>query len=282
MRLITRLIPSMLMIAGTVSALVAQSTLDVRPSAVKSSAKTTPQSQKPDLDRRWQAVQLDVGHAGVVWPVYFASSLSYWQDGYINSHEKWSIEQNGDLKAPQSFKTESTVLIKGDCGANLSLLQGGVVHIYGDLAKTIDLRGQGEIVIGGDVLPGAAIDADGIQTVFVGGDLRGDIHSKGSLKIWIRGNLIGTIQTGDPSTDVHVQGDLIGPLKPTSEGGLLYLDVDGFMPYGALELLSRMKYTEIRAHLAVSDHAPGIYPVRAAQHQVARLPNCCWTIHTRR
>jgi hypothetical protein len=282
MRLMTRFIPSLVLTAGVVSPLVAQSKLPESPSAVQPSAKSSARLSQFDLDRRWREIQLDVGHAGAIWPVHFASSLSYWQDGFVDSHEKWGIEQNGDLKAPQSFKKESTALIKGDCDANLALLQGGMVHIYGDVKQTVDIREQGEIVIGGSVLPGAAIEADGIQNIFIGGDLRGEIRSKGSLHVWIRGNLIRTIYTGDPSTEVHVQGDLIGQFKPTRGGGLLWFDVEGFMPYGAIEALARLHYTEIRAHIAFSDHSPGIYPARAARRQFLGLTNCCWTIHAHR
>jgi hypothetical protein len=270
-----------LVIAGAVCALTAQSALGQSVPAVKLSTNTAPRLGQTELVRRWQALQLEVGHADVVWPHYFTSSLNYWQSGELDSNDKWSIDQGGDFLSLQTFSKESSVLIKGNCCANLALLKGGLVHIYGNLTKTIDMRDYGEIVIGGDVTPGAGIESDkGIVSVFIGGDLQGVIRSKGTLHIAIGGSLKGTMWTGNPSTDVHVRGNLNGQLKPTSTGGLLLLDVDGYMKYAAIESLSREKYVEIRANIAVSNHAPGIYPRRADEHSLGH--HRCWTIHAQR
>ncbi len=176
------------------------------------------------------------------------------------------------------MKGPASVLIKGDCRQNLSLPDGGLVHIYGDLAKTIEIGGQGEIVIGGSMLPNAAIEADGIHRVFVGNDLNGTIRSLGSLAVWLGGNFGGECHTGHPSTHFHVSGDVSGQFEPTREAALLYLDVDGFMPYETLKTTSKHGYTHFDASVGFSDRPPGIYPEEWAQLE-NRRNFCRWTIH---
>jgi hypothetical protein len=281
MQLITGCGPFRLLIAALISVVVSQATLAGGPSEVISNAKRKPQQREPERASRWRSLQLDVGHMNVMWPFSFHSSLNYWQSGELNPKGQWSIENNNDLKSPLSFATESTILIKGSCAANLALLQGGLVHIYGDVTRSIDIRGYGEIVVGGDIASGATIDTDGIQSMFIGGDVRGVIQSKGSLKLAIGGNLTGTVQTGTPRTEVRVRGNVSGQLKPTKEASLMSLEVDGYMSYGALEIIYRYNYTDFEADIGVSDRPPGIYPRRVGQHQVAGPP-CCWTIHSLR
>jgi hypothetical protein len=214
-------------------------------------------------------------------PIAFHSSCRYWQTGDLGDKKSWSVTENGDLYRAHDFKERATVLIEGDCREKLSLPDGGLVHIYGDLHKTIEIGGQGEIVIGGSVLPNAAIEADGIHHVFVGTDLNGTIRSLGSLEVWVGGNFGGHCHTGNPITQLHVGGDISGQFEPTREASLLYLDVDGFMPYETLKTASKYGYTEFNATLGFSDRAPGFYP-----EEWARLENrrsyCRWTIHATR
>jgi hypothetical protein len=271
------------MIAGTSSAMIAQSASGKPAPKVTLGAQATRQRERPELLRRWQALQLEVGHAGVVWPLYFVSSLNYWRSGELDVTHKWSIDHDGDLNARHAFKEESSVLIKGDCRADIGLAKGGLVHIYGNLANTIDFHGNGEIVIGGAILPGAAIKCDdGIQAVFVGGDVQGVVSTKGMLKIAICGSLVGTIETGDPSAEVHVHGNLTGKLKAPKSGGLLFLEVGGYMPYATIEALCRDKYIDFRADIATSDHPSGIYPQRADERRITNFETHCWTIHRRK
>jgi hypothetical protein len=130
------------------------------------------------------------------------------------------------------------------------------------------------------MLPGAVIEAENIQRVFVGGDLKGTIHSTGSLKISVDGTFHGIIYTGDPSTNLSVKGDFKGQLKPQRTAGLLYLDVQGFMSYRALDAISQQRYTQFDACVGTSDRPPGIYPSAADNKPFLNLfpRNCCWTI----
>jgi hypothetical protein len=235
-------------------------------------------SRKADLARRWEALKFSVAKADVQMQMGFHSSCRYWQTGKVAHTKTWTVTEESDLYQPRTFKEKASLLIKGDCRENLSLPDGGLVHIYGDLTKTIEIGGHGEIVIGGSVLPNAAIEADGIHHVFVGSDLNGTLRSLGSLSVWVGGNFGGQCHTGHPSTNFHVNGDVSGQFEPTRDASLLYLDVDGFMPYETLAMTSKHGYTEFHASIGLSDRPPGIYP-----EDWARLANarnfCRWTIH---
>jgi hypothetical protein len=209
----------------------------------------------------------------------FYGSCAYWQTGEVSGRKGWSLAESGDLYSPHAFhETRTSVLVGGDCRGNLSLQNGGLVHIYGDLRSTIEIGHMGEIVIGGSLLPGAAIEAEGIHQVFVGGDLNGTIRSLGSLHIWVCGDFGGQIQTGDPITDMYVAGDITGQVEPTDEASLLYLDADGFMAYDTLTSIAEHGYTEFNASIGLSDQPPGIYPAERAQMS-SRSHHCRWTIH---
>jgi cytoskeletal protein CcmA (bactofilin family) len=184
---------------------------------------------------RWEALKLLVGHCNVVETVAFGSSLRYWQSGEVDRTQQWSINETGDLLSPLTFTQNATVLIHGGCQTDLSLADGALVHIKGDLSGKITVAGHSEIVIGGNVLAGAAIEADGISRIFVGGDVDGVILSKGKLTLCTNGNMRGEIATCTPSTRLRVQRDFSGQIHPTQESALLWLEVYGFMPFATLE-----------------------------------------------
>jgi cytoskeletal protein CcmA (bactofilin family) len=210
---------------------------------------------------------------------HFYRSLAYWQSGHLSDKQGWSLLETGDHHSAQRFHdTRTSVLVGGACQGNLVLQNGGLLQIYGDLNSTVEIGAQGEIVIGGDVSSGGVLQADGIQCVFIGGDLSGSIRSHGSLHIWVCGNLDGQIQTGDPITRVYAGGDVTGRFEPTGDASLLYLDVDGFMAFERLTSIANQGYTEFNASVNFSDQPPGIYPdnrSRAANDD----PRCQWTIH---
>jgi hypothetical protein len=240
--------------------------------------------RKAELARRWEAVKLSIGHAEMyLGMTAFHRSRRYWQRGEVGSANKWSILEHGDLYLPRAFNEEAAVLVEGDCRADLSLSGGGLVQIFGDLSSKIEIGDQGEVVIGGNFLPGASIEADGIHDVFVGDDLNGTIRSLGSLDVWVGGDFGGAGHTGHPSTHIHVEGNMTGHLEPTRKASLLLLDVNGFMSYAILESISRHGYTQFNASIGSSDRPPGIYPEPAVWAQMANQRHFCyWTIHATR
>jgi hypothetical protein len=232
-----------------------------------------------ELARHWECLKFSVTRANLRMHHTFYRSCAYWQRGEFSERKGWSLADSGDLYSPRAFhETTTSVLVGGDCRGNLSLQNDGLVHIYGDLRSTIEIGHMGEIVIGGSLLPGASIEAEGIHQVFVGGDLNGTIRSLGSLHIWVCGNFGGRIRTGDPVTDMYVAGDITGQVEPTDGASLFYLDTDGFVPYETLTSIAEYGYTEFNASIGLSDQPPGIYPAEWAQ-MASRSHHCRWTIH---
>lgn len=237
-----------------------------------------------ELARRWEGLKLAVGHASMECiALRFHRSMFLWQELGGDKQDKSRIEVSGDLEVPlslpQSRHENVVVVIHGDCRADISLPGGGLVQIYGDLSKTITIGGQGEIVIGGNVLPEAVIQADGIHSVFVGGDLSGKVHSTDSLSAHVSHDFNGLIKTGTPSTFLHINGDSNGQIQPTDDAALLSLIVEGFMPYSILESISEHGYTRFQASVAMSTRSPGIYPDREQFQRLAGQRHYChWVI----
>jgi hypothetical protein len=233
-----------------------------------------------EREARWEALKLQVGHCDVVMCMAFHSSLRYWQSGTVDETEEWSVKETGDLVSPLAYTRESSVLICGDCLANISLADGRLIHIQGDLTASIEVGGHSEIVIGGNVKDGAGIQAEGISHIFVGGDVDGFVRSSGSMTLCVRGNMRGNIGTGSPSTKLRVQGDFIGQLQPTKKASLVWLEVQKFMPFSLLESIGRFGYTQFDASIAVSDRGPGIYPTASDYERLVQQRNFYrWIVH---
>jgi len=243
----------------------------------------TSDKQRAELARRWEGLKLDVAHADVQAGVSFFRSMGVWLPDDADEEVTWTMAQSGDQEQPLSFPESKqknvSILIRGDCRAEISLPGGGLIHIYGDLANTISIAGQGEIVIGGTLLPEARIEADGIQSVFVGGDLHGTIRSTGSLTACVAHDFSGTIHTGHPITRLRVKGDFAGGIRPESKASLFYLIVEQFMPYAVLESISERGYTVFNASVAMSDRPPGLYPEPNVRTRLAKVRHFCkWVI----
>ena len=135
-------------------------------------------------------------------------------------------------------------------------------------------------------LPDAHIEADGIQHVFVGGDLQGTIRSTGSLTASVGRDFIGTIHTGRPVTNLRVRGDFAGGIRPENKASLPQaLLVEKCMPYATLESISEHGYTVFSASVAMSDRAPGLYPEPIVRKRLAKdrhFGKCVGDFATRR
>jgi cytoskeletal protein CcmA (bactofilin family) len=231
------------------------------------------------LATRWEALKLAVGHASVLMDMAFHSSLLYWQSGVVDYTNTWSIVEAGDLLSPITSTQKITVLIQGDCQADISLADGALVQIYGDLASRVKVDGHCEILIGGSILPEAGIEAQGITHIFVGGDVDGFVQGTSSLKVSVHGHLRGMIRTGHPTIELRVEGDFLGQMQPTQKASLAYLVVQGFMPYGTLQSTAQHGYARFDATIAFSDRSPGIYPDPVEYKRLAQQRNyCTWVI----
>ena len=211
------------------------------------------------LKQRWNEVVLAAIYFDVVTDLSLHDSVHHWQSGFLTTGT-WTVQAEGDLLAVHDSLSKATVLVKGDCQADVTVSNGGMVHIYGDLRSNLTISGLSEVVIGGDITIDGVIESDGILRVFVGGNVDGRISNKSSSTLWINGDVSGSIHAGRPSTKVHVMGDFYGQFLPFDVASLAYLDVRGHMPSDLIEKTARYGWTQFNASIGSSDVAPGLYP----------------------
>jgi hypothetical protein len=198
-----------------------------------------------------------IAHADIALHMAFPRSVDHWQREE-DQERPWKVLA-GDC-GPVLIGKNDGVVIDGNCSNGLSAPDGGAIHIYGDLACTIDVAGHYEIVVTGDVLPKATIQASGFCRVFVGGGFYGQLCSTDSAKLWIESNFDGIAKTGNPSTEIYIGNDYKGTISPSETASLLWLTVGGFASHASLAKIVAIGYTQFNASIARSDVPPGIYP----------------------
>jgi hypothetical protein len=198
-----------------------------------------------------------IAHADIAMHMAFPRSVAHWHREDVD--RPWQVRA-GDC-APLLIGKDDAVVIDGRCSNSISAPNGGIIHIYGDLTSTIDAAGHYEIIITGDVACGATIDAAGFCHVFVGGKFAGELRSTSSTKLWISSDFVGTVKTGNPSTEIYIGGDFNGNILPNETASLLWLTVAGFARQVSLSRIVDCGYTQFNASIARGDVAPGIYPV---------------------
>jgi cytoskeletal protein CcmA (bactofilin family) len=214
----------------------------------------SPEIQNRIIANRWSALRLAVGHVDVVAQTGFHHSMGLWQFGL--AEKAWVTNSEGDLA--QAAAVTGNAQVQGSCAGTITLDRGGLVHIWGDLSGTLKAAEQSEIVIGGNIAATGRIEAEGIVHVFVGGSVAGTIESTGSATLWVNGDYTGKLAAGTPLTDVHVMGDFDGKIIPLG-GGMLHLEVSGFMPAAPLAASADAGFTQFKASVGTSDVAAGIY-----------------------
>lgn len=223
-----------------------------------------PEEKLQVVRRRWEEVKLAVAYANVCGDTAFYSSLTYWNSGWLRTR-KWSHHRQGDMVSPFASDAPAAVLVEGDCLADVTIEgKDGLVHILGDLAARVSVKGHSEVIIAGDVREDGEIVGDGIVRVFVGGDVLGRMVFPGSSKIWINGDCPGRILTGTPMTRLTVMGDFTGDIRPKERGALVAMVVHGFMPDKVIESTKKYGYTQFTATVGVGEREPGMYGDRNA------------------
>ena len=226
------------------------------------------------LGRRWEAVTRAVAYCNAAaGEMPFSQSMMYWHSGYVGGAK---TESKGNLKEPVEADKEAVVIVRGDCMADITLKGNGFIHVYGDLHAMIRTIGnvQCEIVIGGEIRPTAKIEVEGITRVFVGGDVKGNVVSRGSLFLWVDGDYDAALETGTPITNLHVMGDFKGSMKPFTQAALAFVDVRGFMASDKVKAVAEQHYTQFQASVGFSDQPPGLYPTPRAEPNMAH-----WVVH---
>ena len=190
-----------------------------------------------------------------------------------------------------SIFSKTLIVIQGDCLEDVEL-DWGSIHVYGDVAARITVKGQAEVIVGGSIKPKGEVNTNGIVKIFVAGDLEGSLRNAGSSYIWLHGDHRGELTTGKPATVVHVMGNCIGTIKPEGQPGFLgqrglfSLEVDGFASEKTIEGIASLPFTRFHASIGWSDQEPGLYPhidrppanLKGEPIEMGRR-NASWVVH---
>lgn len=225
-------------------------------------------------DSPWERIKLSVAHVNVIENPTFHLSEAYWRSGNVPMNDSRFRKSSGDLDAPIRGARDMTVLVQGDCNSNIRVRSGSIVHIVGDLRGRITVSDHCEVIVGGNVHEGATIDCWGIVSVFVGGDVRGSILSRGMQFVWVGGNVTGELTTGMPVTEIRVSGSFDGTIRPHEGPGILMLEVRGFCAEKRMKEIAEHGYPLFAASLGKSDRPPGLYP------DDDRGGRASWVIHS--
>lgn len=193
----------------------------------------------------WAATQFAVARHDRVSPE-FRRSLGSWSSDRFT---KWMTE-NGQL-----------TVVAGDLVDPMSLPPSHVLHVHGNLATTLQVGNQAEVVIGGSILEDGHIDATGIAAIHVQGDVAGVMACSGMTAIWIGGSLSGQLFTGQPSMRLRVGKDLTGKVAPSGQPSLLSIDVGGYAAKSTLAAIAKYRYTRLAMVVAESETSMGFHPL---------------------
>lgn len=162
---------------------------------------------------RWKRAQRAVSHTGLLNLGHLEASRKYWRSGALIT-EGWLQSTSGDLTQPLENPNDRTVLIRGDCladvkaAASVVSYQPALIHIYGDLGAALHVKGACEIVIGGRITEQGSIRVTGDKrsSVFVGDGCAGSIDIEDSAFITIDGDLTGSLRLAAGVTTLQVAG----------------------------------------------------------------------------
>lgn len=239
-----------------------------------------PVAWEPSWKTRWESTVLAVGHAHATMDTAFSESMQYWESGWLFTGT-WTHIERGDLKEPLKLEGPASILIEGDCLADISVAGDALIHILGNVSAKIVVGEQSEIIIGQDVTAKGRIETGPIVRVFVGGNFDGVARESGSTW-WIVGSVRGQIETGAPHTCLHVGGDFLGTISPLDKA-MLSMVVKGFVPSKTLYSVADLAYTRFEASIGISDMPRGLYPRETGNpHVDNRRHSSRWVVHRQR
>lgn len=209
---------------------------------------------KKEFDQQWKNIEPDIFELNTKYDIAFYTTITYLSQKWLPGNKFHYHSTNVNKSEAFTSESEANVLIEGNCTSKIILNDGGVIYIKGDLIGSIEIKGHGEIIIAGSIKKGSKINTNGIVRMFIGGDMDGIIHNLGSSKCFIKQNFNGVLTTGTPSTFLYVYGNYNGKITYSgSEGHLLYIIVEGFMPFQKIQSVLNMKYTQVRAFINKSN-----------------------------
>jgi len=210
---------------------------------------------------------VSVGRADVIAQQVFQRSIDYW---LMPDHSRlvWKTPPTppDDI---QIVKGEA-VEVEGANKQNIIAVEGGTIHLHGSLNSDVRIGGLTELIISGDVGLESQITTAGIAHVYVGGDFCGRVTSDGSLKLWVAGSFTGELFTGTPATQLWVEKDFSGSIRPHKRAALLMLSVDGFAHETAIKQIVDSRYTVFQGSIGSSTVPKGLYPDRETLESIAQ------------
>jgi hypothetical protein len=223
---------------------------------------------------------LAVARADVIAGMAFHSSMGYFHTGELDPRWWKDVRSVDGVTQPLTLTERTFAIVQGDVLAEVDLSDGGTLVIYGDVRAPIRTSGLCEVVVAGTVLDVVEVSGDDYFHLFVGGTFAGTLRNSGSCTAWVEGHMRGEVWTGHLSTDLRVMGDCSCAIRPNGKPSLLYLGVDGFMPYALLEAAAAVGYTEFNASIGRSDRPAGLYPDRATHEALSQHRSYNrWVIH---
>jgi hypothetical protein len=199
-----------------------------------------------------------VAYVNVYSEISFSSSVDRWRSDPKEERQNWKMLRR--QTEPMTLGERDGIEIDGDCTHPISAEQGGLVHINGDLKSHLVLGGHHEVIIHGDVAEQATIRASGFHRLFVSGSMKGQLRSTEGAKLWVDNDFVGSLETGTPSTSLHIGNDFLGSVSPYMDAALLWMTIHGFASQESLNIISGFDYTVFEASVARSDIEPGFYP----------------------
>lgn len=221
---------------------------------------------------RWADVKLIVGHAHVATDHGFWRSVSMWTSMGSSFPIASGPRHQGDLTSHMLSNRDSGIVIEGDVLAPLNASAGGAVHILGDVDEVLDVYDHSSVVIGGMITPNGKLILRGIGAIFVAGDVLGEIECHSMSLVWIGGDLVGKLSTGDPSTHISIFGNLDGIVQPTQSASLVNLTVGGYVQDAQLKAIEAFNYTTLVISVGASDLPRGL-------HSRGKFRGELWTVH---
>jgi hypothetical protein len=197
-------------------------------------------------DEAWSRVKLAVALEAAPDHTFCSRSIGWW------------LNETRRLPAPTTL---SPITIDGDLTEPLDIPEGTSVHVRGNVSAPLRVGQQSEAVIGGSITTTGRVDAAGITTMYVHGNLDGVVTATGWMRLVVRGSVHGEVRTGVPTMQLKVGGNLDGTVRPEGKAALLFLSVGGYAASAVLKAIDSHQYNEFHAAIGSSDLAPGIHPL---------------------
>lgn len=222
-----------------------------------------PEQKTAVLASRWLEITWAAGHVNVISPGAFRHSVEFWSSGALRSGNNLH-RHDRDAYEPMSFDVSASVTVRSDNLAPITIKQDAdLIHIYGDLRGRIEVTGDAEIIIGGDIHKRGEIISHGSASIFVGGDVHGPITIHDDGYVWIHGDHHNVIYTGNGKNRVTINGAYKGTIEALDQAAVLFLTVESYMHSNQMRQVAGNVYESLFASVGHSELRAGYHPRRS-------------------